>query len=112
MAEYEKDIELTMQRLFATLTERDRRRYAGLGAAKLGHGGIEYISGLFGIDPKTVRRGLLELERTDDLGPGRVRKKGEGRKGATERQPILEENFLKLLAEFTAGGGVSDRSRR
>ena len=51
-----------MQRLFATQSEKDRRRYAGIEAAKLGHGGIDYISGQFDMDPKTVRRGLTELE--------------------------------------------------
>ena len=75
---YEKAIELKMQRLFATLSEKDRRRYAGLEAAKLGHGGIEYVSGLFDLDPKTVRRGLTELEQTDDPAPSRVRKKRWG----------------------------------
>lgn len=51
-----------MQRLFERLSEKDRRRYAEIKAAKLGHGGMEYITGLFGLDPKTVWRGLAELE--------------------------------------------------
>jgi hypothetical protein len=72
---YEKALELKMRRLFATLSEKDRRRYAGIEAAKLGHGGIEYIAELFGIDPKTIRRGLIELEQTDDPAVLRVRKK-------------------------------------
>ena len=92
-----------MQRLFATLSEKDRRRYAGIEAAKLGHGGIEYVSEWFGIDPKTVRRGLMELEQTDDPAPRRVRKKGGGRKTAIERRPQLEDHFRQILAEFTAG---------
>ena len=92
-----------MQRLFATLSEKDRRRYAEIDAAKLGHGGIEYLSGLFGIDPKTVRKGLAELEQTDDPAPRRVRRKGGGRKTAMERRPQLDENFRQILAEFTAG---------
>ena len=92
-----------MERLYATLSEKDRRRYAGIEAAKLGHGGMEYIAGLFDLDPKTVRRGLTELEPTDDSAPDRVRKKGGGRKAAMERQPRLERNFLRILAEFTAG---------
>ena len=46
-----------MKRLFATLSEKDRRRYAAIEAAKLGNGGISAISGLFGLDAKTVRRG-------------------------------------------------------
>jgi len=78
MAGYESAIELKMQRLFVTLSEKDRRRYAAIEAAKLGHGGIEYVSGLFAIDPKTVRRGLMELEQTDAPVPNRVRKKRRG----------------------------------
>ena len=76
MEGYAQDVERKMRRLFETLSEKDRRRYAGIEAAKLGHGGIEYVSGLFGIDPKTVRRGLAELELDEDAGAGRVRKKG------------------------------------
>jgi hypothetical protein len=78
MAGYEKSIELKMQRLFATLSEKDRRRYAGIEAAKLGHGGIDYVSGLFEMDPKTIRRGLTELELPDDPAQSRVRKKRGG----------------------------------
>ncbi len=64
-----------MQRLFATLSEKDRRRYAAVDAAKLGIGGVSAISGLFGLDVKTVRRGLTELALLDDPAQGRVRKK-------------------------------------
>jgi hypothetical protein len=55
------------------------------------------------MDSKTVGRGLRELEQTDDLAGQRVRKPGGGRKSALEHGPRLEENFLRLLAEFTAG---------
>ncbi len=75
---YEQDIELKMKRLFATLSEKDRRRYTAIEAAKLGSSGISgssAISGLFGLDTKTVRRGLTELELADDPAPSRVRKK-------------------------------------
>ena len=69
-------VEQKMRWLHGTLSEKDRRRYAGIEADKLGHGGIEYISGLFGIDPKTVRKGLTELELGEDTAGERVRKKG------------------------------------
>ena len=65
-----------MQRLFAMLSEKDRRRYAAIESAKLNQGGIEYVSGLFGIDAKTVRRGLMELELQEDPAASRTRKKG------------------------------------
>lgn len=72
---YRQDIEVQMKRLFATLSEKDRRRYAAVEAAKLGSGGVSAISSLFGLDVKTVRRGLTELALLDDPAPGRVRKK-------------------------------------
>ncbi len=75
MTSYTQDIELKMQRLYATLSEKDRRRYAAIEVAKLGHGGNEYISGLFGIDPKTIRQGMSELDLVEDPAKGRIRKK-------------------------------------
>lgn len=75
MTSYTQDIELKMQRLYATLSEKDRRRYAAIEVAKLGHGGTEYISGLFGIDPKTIRQGMSELDLVEDPTKGRIRKK-------------------------------------
>lgn len=75
MQTYSPKLERKMQRLFSQLSERDRRRYATIEAEKLGHGGLDYISGLFGIDPKTIRRGQEELDGEEDSGGG-VRKKG------------------------------------
>ena len=75
MTGYDSVIETKMQRLFATLSEKDKRRYAGIEATKLGHGGIGYISTLFEIDPKTIRRGLQELDLTDEPASNQVRKK-------------------------------------
>lgn len=72
---YRQDIEVQMKRLFATLSEKDRWRYAAVKAAKLGSGRVSAISSLFGLDAKTVRRGLTELALPVDPTPGRVRKK-------------------------------------
>jgi len=76
MEAYPRDLESKMQRLFDWLSEKDRRRYAAVEAAKLGHGGVEYISRIFACDPKTIRQGLLELETREDPAADRVRKKG------------------------------------
>jgi hypothetical protein len=70
------DVERKMKRLFGWLSEKDRRRYAAVEAAKLGHGGVEYIARLLACDPKTIRQGLKELDQAEDLAAGRVRKKG------------------------------------
>lgn len=77
MVGYAAGVERLMRRLFESLKECDRRRYAAIEAAKLGHGGVEYIAGVLGCDPKTIRLGLRELEGEGDLDTGRSRKKGE-----------------------------------
>jgi hypothetical protein len=80
MDAYAPEVERKMKRLFDSLSEDDRRRYAAVEAAKLGHGGTEYIAQLLHCDPKTIRRGLAELDGADELDTGRARKKGGGRK--------------------------------
>ena len=81
MVDYGSEVERVMTRSFDSLGEKDRRRYAAVEATKLGHGGLEYIARLFGCDPKTIRQGQAELEGTDYLDTGRVRKKGAGGSG-------------------------------
>ena len=76
MDAYAPGIERMMKRLFDSLREHDRRRYAAIEATKLGYGGVEYIARVLGCDPKTIRQGQAELEGGDDLDTGRVRKKG------------------------------------
>ena len=76
MNAYTTGIERMMKRLFDSLRENDRRRYAAIEATKLGHGGVESIARVLGCDPKTIRQGQAELEGGDDLDTGRVRKKG------------------------------------
>ena len=76
MEVYAADVERKMQRFFSWLSEKDRRRYAAVEAAKLGHGGIEYIARVLACDPKTIRQGLHDLEDAEEAAAGRIRKKG------------------------------------
>ncbi len=41
---YSKEIESEMVKLYNSLSEKDKQRYAAIEAKKLGHGGIKYIS--------------------------------------------------------------------
>jgi hypothetical protein len=73
---YSSEIEHSMRMFHDSLSEKDRRRYAAIETAKLGHGGTAYIATLLGCDPKTIRQGQQDLDQLpDDLGK-RVRKKG------------------------------------
>jgi hypothetical protein len=87
MDAYAPEIERMMKRLYNSLSENDRRRYAAIEAAILGHGGTEYIAALLECDPKTIRRGRAELEGTDELDTSRVRKKGGGAKSRQKSAP-------------------------
>lgn len=77
MDAYEKEVEIQMVNFYRSLSEKDRRRYAAIEAGKLGHGGVAYISRLFGCDPDTIRQGSVDLRQLpEDAAQGRVRKKG------------------------------------
>ena len=79
---YPVEVEKAMRVMYRSLRENDRRRYAAVEAAKLGHGGTDYIAALLDCDPKTIRRGQSDLEQLqaqplEDIAPcERVRKKG------------------------------------
>jgi hypothetical protein len=76
------EVEQSMKVMYRSLWENDRRRYAAVEAAKLPHGGVDYIAGLLGCDPKTIRRGQQDLDDLQanpiqDIVPSeRVRKRG------------------------------------
>ncbi|WP_201772776.1 hypothetical protein [Endozoicomonas numazuensis] len=76
MSHYSPAVAIQMIRFYNTLNERDRRRYAAVEAVKLGHGGIAFISQLLNCDPKTINRGVSELESEEQMESARQRKKG------------------------------------
>ena len=97
-----------MQRLYKSLNEKDRRRYAAIEATKLGWGGLSYISTLFGCDYYTIRWGLSELDDVVAMNQSGIRTKGGGRKSAFETVEGLDEAFIEVLAEHTAGSPMDE----
>ena len=73
---FSEETEQRMRDFFHSLNEKDRRRYAGLEAKKLGHGGVSYVSEILGCDRKTVSKGIDELLDPPDLDPSRIRREG------------------------------------
>jgi len=106
---YPPDVELAMQIRYRSLRENDRRRYAAVEVAKLGHGGLDYLTTLLGCDAKTVRHGQQDLQQLadqdlEDIAPDpRVRRPGGGCKPATESLPDLVPSFHAVLEDHTAG---------
>ena len=76
MTPYPAEVERAMVTFFGSLREKDRRRYAAVESAKLGSGGLAYLSRLLGIDSSTIRQGEADLASLPDVPPEDVRKKG------------------------------------
>ena len=72
MTPYHPTLEQKMKKFYETLSEKDKRRYAGVEAMKFGRGGVAYISRVLGCSRKTVIKGLKEL---NDLSPDQPPKK-------------------------------------
>lgn len=80
MTTYAPEVEAQMKLFFDSLSEKDRRRYAAVEAAKLAYGGMEYIARVLGCDANTIRRGKGDVEQLpEDEADGRVRKKGRSK---------------------------------
>ena len=71
---------------WATLDERQRRLYAALESARIGHGGDQLVADLFGIDRHTVARGREELLEGQPP-PQPVRGRGAGRTSVEKKRP-------------------------
>ena len=74
MTPYHPKIEQNMKRFYETLSEKDKRRYAGVEAMKFGRGGVAYITRILGCSRKTTLKGLKEL---NDLSQTEHSKKNE-----------------------------------
>jgi len=111
MQPYSPEIELVMKKYYATLSEKDRRRYAAIEALKLGRGGVSYTAELLGCSEKTVSRGLVELEGMPEQPDYEAsqRKAGGGRPRYDESHPDIDDQFLDVLKEHTAGDPMDDQ---
>ena len=100
---YTQETESQMQELYNRLPEKSRRLYAGVEASKLGRGGVSDIARLFNCSRNTILRGIKELGEEEVLDKDRNRKAGGGRSRILEKQPDINDVFLQLLKEHTAG---------
>jgi len=109
---YPPEIEEIMRKFHRSLNEKDRRHYAGIEALKLGHGGRNYIAKVLGISRRTVSRGAQEVSglsgREVDK---RLRVPGGGRKAYQTRWEKIDEKFLEVLRDHTAGSPMDDQVR-
>lgn len=102
---YSEELETEMLKFYGSLREKDQRRYAAIEAKKLGHGGIKYISELFGCHRNTITEGKNEIENTvpEKFNEKAIRVRGGGRKSCFEKIPELDQAFQRVVQEHTAG---------
>jgi len=85
------------------LDEQSRRRFVALEAQSLGRGGVSLMARITGLARRTIYRGLDDIRNNRSAEPGRVRKKGGGRKKKTLDDPTLLPD-LRCLVEPTTRG--------
>jgi Rhodopirellula transposase DDE domain len=85
------------------LDEQSRRRFAALEAKSLGRGGVSLMARISGLARRTIYRGLHDIRNNHSTEPGRVRKRGAGRKRKTLEDPSLLPDLKRLVEPTTRG---------
>jgi transposase len=112
MTPYPETVERTMKQFYDSLSEKDRRCYAGVEALRYGHGGREYISHVLGCSRRTVSKGAKEMSGLPQKEvENRIRRPGGGRKSYAERWPEIDAQFLSVLQNYTAGDPMDAKVR-
>ena len=106
------ETESRMKVFYKTLNEKDRRRYAAHEASRLGRGGVTYIAKLLGSERNTIMAGQKDLKYLEETGKdradGRCRIVGGGRKEKIKTVKGIEEVFLEILKNNTAGDPMNE----
>jgi len=79
-SDFDIDIDRYSILFFNSLSEKNKRLYAGIESMKLGYYGVDEVAKKFGMNKHTVRRGRKELLSEELLPKGQVRRSGGGRK--------------------------------
>jgi len=104
---YSKEIEEQMQNFYRSLSEKDKRRYAGIEATKLGYGGVSYICRVLGCNNNTVTKGQEEL-KSELPKDTKIRVSGGGRKLVIATMEGLDDAFLEVIEASTAGSPMDE----
>ena len=105
---YPVNIEAQMRNFYNSLSEKDRRRYAAIEATKLGYGGASYICRILHCDDRTITRGQQELKTDLSNEKKHLRKSGAGRKFLLLTLDGIDEAFLEILKNHTAGSPMDE----
>ncbi|MDT4761061.1 ISAzo13 family transposase [Sphaerochaeta sp. PS] len=111
MIELDETTKNRVAKAMPMLAENQRRKFLGIEALALGHGGIEALSKLTGAARSTISLGMKEASeaesdpkaRTSSAGMGRIRSEGAGRKTIEETNPGVTKALEALVSETTIG---------
>ncbi len=106
---YDTKTEQKMIKFFESLSEKDKRRYSAIEVLKLPYGGRSYIVNLFGCHFQTIEKGINELYQKRIPLADEIRHCGGGRKRLIETISGIDDLFLKVLKDFTAGDPMKDK---
>jgi hypothetical protein len=113
METYPFEVEEEMGRFYHSLNGKDRRRFAGWEALRFGPGGRSYMAQVLGCSRNTISKGAREVSHlpTREV-EQRIRVKGGGRKRyRVTWGPVLDEKFLSVLRDHTAGDPMDETVR-
>ena len=104
-------IEEEIKKFFNTLNEKEKRLYVAVEAIKIGYGGITYIAKIVNCSRKTVAVGMRELFSLSDEKnvSNRIRLPGGGRKPYYKIHENIDEQFLDVLNDYTAGNPMNEK---
>lgn len=103
-------IKTRIEAVFPMLNELQRRIYLAAESQSIGWGGITKISQLSSVNRRTIAKGFIELNTNayeDVVGKNRIRKKGGGRKKATNNLPELLKTIDDLVSPHTMGNPMN-----
>jgi len=108
LAYFSKETKEFMKKLYNNLPERERRLYAAVEALKLEQGGQKYISEILGCDPHTISKGIDELYNGSNVPDGYSRKPTAGAKKTIVKVKNVDDIFLDILEDKTAGSPMNE----
>lgn len=97
---FDHDFEVTAQKHFASLNEKDKRRFSALMYKLSNH--MSYICQMFDISEKTVRKGINELSEDELRCPNGQREVGGGRKKKWNNKTI-NDAVMEVIEPYIAG---------
>jgi hypothetical protein len=106
---YDDALEDRMMMFYNSLSEKDKRRYAAIEVLKLPYGGRSYIHNILNCSYPTIDTGIAELKSDKISDSAVVRVSGGGRKSSIECITGIDDLFLKVLKDFTAGDPMDQK---